>query len=115
MPAIVSILIIVVGIFLIVFFFNILPQMSMDNFMDRANSIRIGMTKEEVHKLLKKKPYKQDSQIDYSTGRIIYEYEVYRKWAQSSDCNTYKQTIKTMEVEFKVYYEKGRVIGVEQI
>lgn len=115
MPAIVSILIVVVGTALVVFLFGVLPEINMENFIDRANHIRIGMTKEEVHKLLKKKPYKHDSQIDYSTGRIIYEYEVYRKWAQSSDCNTYKQTIKTMEVEFKVYYEKGRVIGVEQI
>lgn len=115
MPVAVSIIILVVGMGLIVWFFNIGPEVSMDKFLKKLNSIRIGMTKNEVHDIMKCRPYEKDAIRNISTGEILYEVEYYRKWTQKSDLNTYKQKITSMEVKVKITYFNGIVENIEQV
>jgi len=101
-----EIVILVVGFSLILYFFTIRPRVKISSFKERANQIRIGMTKNQVWELLKIRP--KYSNVD-SNGTCLEYYEVK---STSSDMRLTKVRVTERMINFSIYYENDRVVKI---
>lgn len=101
-----NILILVLCFSLIFFIFDILPEMRINIFRNRANRFRTSMRKDEVRAILKRRPKKTES----AQNGISYEY--YYMSTTSSDLGTHKQKLTTRTIEFRITYLDDRIIDI---
>lgn len=111
MGFIVLILVVVVLYYVMSFLFGVVPELGINKFIERVNSIEYGMKKEEVHEIIKKRPYDTKCMRNLYTDEIIHEFEYYRATSVSASFSK----VITQEIEIMIEYQHGMVINIQKI